>query len=80
MPASGEEADRVRDEAQRALDELGARPPIRFRVIPRTDAARLEHLVLAEDAGVLILPTADVFEKGFTEVLSKLDRPVLVVR
>ena len=80
VPASGDEAVRIRDQAQRDLDELDARPPIRFRVIPRTDAALVEHLVLVEDAGVLIFPTADVLEKGFKEVLYKLDRPVLVVR
>ncbi len=80
VPASAEDAGRIREEAERDLDELGALPPIRFNIIPRRDAALLEHLVLVEDAGILILPTVDVFERGFKEVLLELDRPVLVVR
>jgi nucleotide-binding universal stress UspA family protein len=80
VPGSGERAERIREEAAHDLDRLGAQPPIRYRIIPKTDADFLEQLTRAEDAGILILPTANVFERGFNEVLSRLECPVLVVR
>ncbi len=62
------------------VQAIGARPPIRYRIVPRTDAAWLRQLTHQEDAGILIIPATDVSDRGFKEVLSGLECPILVMR
>ncbi len=80
LPTSGETADQLRGNAQSDLDGMGVRRSVLFRTVLRKDAALLGGVTHGEDAGILILPTADVFEKGFRELLTHLECPVLVVQ
>ena len=80
IPASGKGGELMREEAKKNLRELGARPPIRYRMVPKSDTVWLRQLAHKEDAGILILPAADVSDRGFKEILATLECPVLVVR
>ena len=80
LPATGEEAKRLKLGAEGGLKELGIDRSVRYRTIHHTDTALLGAETHREDAGILILPTADVLDKAFRRLLTHLNCPVLVVR
>ena len=80
FPTTDKQADQLLSSVQDDLDRLGVGRSVRHRTIARQDAALLEGIAHSEDAGILILPTADIFEKGFKELLTHLECPLLVVK
>ncbi len=80
LPTRSENADQLKGNAQSDLDGMGVRRSVLYRTVLRKDATLLGDLSQREDTGILILPTADVFEKGFKELLTHLECPVLVVQ
>ncbi len=80
FPTTGDRAAQLKLSAQSDLDGLGVDRSVRFRTVLHPHAALLGDVVRGEDAGILILPTADVFEKGFQELLTELECPLLVVQ
>ena len=80
LPTSGQNVDRLRSSAQNELEALEVDRRVGFRTVVRQDAVELGGVAHGEDAGILILPTTDVFEKGFKELLTRLQCPLLVVR
>ncbi len=80
LPATGQSVERLRQSAQTELDRLGVDRDARFRTIARPDAALLGGVVRGADAGILLLPTTQFFEKRLEELLTHLQCPLLVVK
>ena len=78
--ASSDQAQELEQLARKDMEALDLHRPVRYRNVIRKDPALLGNVAHVEDAGILILPTADVFEKGFKELLTQMECPVLVVR
>lgn len=80
LPGTGDAADELENAARYQLRQAEAGGAVRYRRVPRQDGALLEHLACGEDAGILILPAPEVFEKGTEDVLTRIHCPVLIVR
>jgi len=80
LPTTGDHADTLRREAQSEIENLGIDRSVRYRTIVRRDVALLRGLTHEEDAGILILPIAGIFEQGLKNLLTHLECPVLAVK
>ena len=80
FPTTGKPADGLRLSVQSEFEVLGVNRSVRYRTVVHRDPALLEAVTQGEDTGILILPTGDIFDKGFNELLTHLECPLLVVR